>query len=148
MYDRNGDIDVDGCKESHKFISEADETLRPGLKINAIKPESPKPLGDDPNATRKEQRAMARHKNVLWLHKMLPRLVRTLIVFICLLFLVILPLSEMTLEYNSFWEGAQDWARAFRSTAMTALIAMFTLIISAFLKWLLDYLKEHFSDKD
>ena len=62
--------------------------------------------------------------------------------FTLILFLVILPLTEMQLYYTSFWHGLQDWARAFWSTANTALVSLAAIAVSTALPQLYKYIKE------
>jgi len=110
--------------------------------IAAIKPEKPIDFGDDADSKHKKELDAVKHQNALWLHKTWPWLIKGIMVFLLLLFFIILPLSEMTLKYSNFWEGARDWSRAFLSTASTAAIALATLFISDLVKRVFDYIKK------
>ena len=132
--------------------------------IVAVKPEKPDDFGDDPNAKheeslknkrseelktkRLEELDDATHKNTLWIHKVFRVLVISSILFLPVLFFVILPISQMTIDPNSPWKPFQDWSLAFLATSRTAGIALAALIVSDLIKRIFSYIVKRANTKD
>ena len=101
--------------------------------ITVVKPTVINEIGEDPNSfsqealaderleeakaaiKRKEELLDYSHKNSLWFVKIINWLTKFVIVFLPLLMFVILPLSEICLDNQGFFEWGQAWARAFIS---------------------------------
>lgn len=89
------------------------------------------------------------HKNMMTFLKWVPGLTGIFLVFVAVLFLVVLPLVEMTLDYDTIWDAVQDWARAFAHTGRNLGIAILTLAIPSVLKFVYVLIKSHVpSEKD
>jgi len=102
---------------------------------NAEKPSGHITHGVDPDETlRRNEREEQKHKNWMILLNLVPWLIGVFVVFLILLFLIILPVSEMSFGNDGFGELFQDWARAFVSTAGTLGIALATIAIPSVLK--------------
>ena len=112
-------------------------------RINAAKPSNPIDYCEDPDSIRKEEKKEALHHNWLLFQKWLPRFTIALIVFSVILFFIILPISEMSPEFENAWDVIQDYARAFIKTSKTAGIALATLLLSDLMKHLYDYIKKN-----
>jgi len=116
--------------------------------ITAIKPETYKDFGDDPDAKRKEQLKSEEHRTKVLVHWIFRILIVSAVIFLLVLFFVILPISEMYFKYYSFWYPFHRWSVAFLSTAGTAVIALLTLAVSDLLKRVFDHLKNRAYIKD
>jgi len=115
------------------------DTKKTNIQFNADKPDGGKSFSADPQA---EEINQLRHRNSVMLYKLSPVLVIMGLLFLVVLFFLILPISEMSLTYNNFfWEGFQEWARAFLQTSRTIGIALATLIVSDLLRKVYGLLK-------
>jgi hypothetical protein len=89
----------------------------------------------DPDETlRQKERAEKNHKNWMILLNSVPWLIGIFIVFLIFLFLIILPVSEMSFGNKNFGELFQDWSKAFIKTSGTLGIALATIAIPSILK--------------
>ena len=116
--------------------------------IKATRPTTYTNVGEDPDAKRKEERADAMHKFIMWLYGALPLFTMLVFIFLLLLFFVILPMSEMTLGYESFSQGFRDWTRAFIATASTAGVTLVTLIVYEIVKRTFKFLELFVTTKE
>ena len=114
--------------------------------VEQLKPPPLKNASDDPDAKDKAELKGERHKIALLVHKVFRGLVIALVPFTIILLFIILPVSEMPIEDGSRFSAFRDWSIAFISTTRTAGIALATIVVSALLKKLWDYLEKHFRD--
>jgi len=68
--------------------------------------------------------------------------------FLFCLFFVILPLSEMNLEFKGFWQGIQNYFKALIATGRTALIALATIAVQVALKWAYDNIIKPYANNE
>ena len=101
------------------------------------------PYKDPDSKLRRKQIAERSHKNMMIFLAWVPWLVGIFLLFLILLFIFILPLAEMTLDYDGFWDAVQDWARAFAITSRTLGAAIVTLAIPSVLKFAYVLVKSH-----
>jgi len=110
--------------------------------VNPVKPKVHTGFGDDPDSKRKEALKTEEHRTKVLMHWIFRLLLIGMALFLIILFFVILPITEMSLNYGSVWYSFQRWSVAFLSTAGTAGIALLTLTVSVVLKELFERLKE------
>ena len=116
--------------------------------IKASKPVVVNDYGDDPDAKRKEQLKDIKHRNSIWFYRSLPWIIWFFLAFLVILFFIIFPLSEMSLDYNSAMEAIKDYCIVFLSTSKTIGIALATLIVSDIIKRIISYIKNQASNDE
>ena len=93
---------------------------------------------------RKDEIEAQKHKNTLRLHKSLFWVfVVSVILFLFMVFFV-LPISEMELENEGFWEVARDYSQGLVTVAIT----LVTILSTKALEILYKHLKEVRNEKD
>jgi len=116
-------------------------------KIKTDKPILFKDYGEDPDAKRKEEVKDAIHKNWLLFHKWLPIFSMGLLILLIILTFGILPISEMSTEFDNTWEVVVNYTQSFREVNRTIGIALATIIVSDLLKRLYEYIKENVNNR-
>ncbi|MCL2357128.1 MAG: hypothetical protein FWC70_08230 [Defluviitaleaceae bacterium] len=102
----------------------------------------------DPDFKREEARKNAKHKNVLFFHKALPIITVILLLMLASVVFVILPFSEIELEFDSVLSFMQEYNRAFVASTNTIFIALATIIVSDLLRRFYGYIKKNIQDSD
>ncbi|MCL2519922.1 MAG: hypothetical protein FWE37_02815 [Spirochaetaceae bacterium] len=105
-------------------------------------------IGDDPDYGRKEAIKNAGHKTKLLLHRIHKIAIIFILIFLPILFLFILPVSEMTFGDDKAQPFFQRWSIAFLSTSRTAGIALATVIMADLLKKFFDFAKKYANNED
>ena len=133
--------------EESKFKNIIADKAKDSVELLTSNPEDPYA---DPNANpdirRAEEKKEQDHKNVLFFKKALPLITVAGFLAIILTILVILPISEMSEDFDSVWGVIQDYSRALRVSTTTIIIAVITVIVSDLLKLFYAYIKKHLKD--
>ena len=112
-------------------------------RVIVNKPEIHTSYGEDPDARREEEMKAIKHSNALLFHRWLPKFTIFAFVFLSALIFVILPISEMSSEFENVWDVIRNYSSAFLTANRTIGIAIATLVVSNAMKRLYDYIKDH-----
>jgi len=102
----------------------------------------------DPEYKRKEAVKDARHRNVLFFHRLFPIVTIMGLLLLLIMLFVILPMSEIELEFVSVLGALRNYSKAFVTANSTILIALATIIVSDVLKHFYRFVKMHVKDEE